>query len=110
VRLDVLQGETTGWSYPVTDDEGDPADLTGWSLIGDVRECAGSPLLHRWASTGSEPNATVQTGIVNIFLDAATTQAWTWGWARFDLFLVKDDIRLMVDAGEVVVKKAITDE
>lgn len=83
--LVIKQGESWGESFPVLDATGRPVTVDGWTARGQIRRTADDPLLHEWSATFS--NLVVSGTTVAISLPLATTRAWTWRKANYDLEL-----------------------
>lgn len=107
--LTIKQGKSWGREYPILDpDDGLPMVLTGWTLRGQIRASASSTdVLYEWDS--ATDNATVEAGLVRVFVPAATSANFSWRRAGFDIELVAPDARtVQVDSGTVVVVPEFT--
>jgi len=99
------QGIATGYSWPIVDADGQPADLTGWTAACQVRqqESPTSTLLAALA-------ATLDGSSVVVSWTAAESLTWTWtdGWS--DVLLIDPDgvPRLVVWQGRMVVDRVVT--
>jgi hypothetical protein len=83
--LIVNQGSDYRKAFPVLGLE-EGATLTGWSAAGQIRETKyeGSALLHTLAVS------LIGTDLV-VTIPAATSAAWTWGFAWYDVELTAPD-------------------
>lgn len=80
--LTVKQGEDYDRAIAVTDTgTGQPADITGWAVQGQIRAGYSSPtILHTLDVTASGTD-------VVLHIPKATSSAWTWRLARYDIEL-----------------------
>lgn len=103
--LTIQQGITTGYSWPIVDADGQPADITGWTAQCQVRqfEAHTSSLL-------ASLTATVEESTVVVRWTAEESLAWDWdkGWS--DVLLIDPDgePRLIVWQGRLVLDKVVT--
>jgi hypothetical protein len=83
---------------------------TGWSVKGQVRERVESPTtLHEWTSQGGSPNATFEDSDVVLSLPNATSTAWLWRHARYDVELTDPQSRVVrIAEGHVTVSREVT--
>lgn len=79
--LTVLQGLSWGWAWQLVDADGNPIDLTGWSILGQVRRQPGAPLLYQWSTTDGnvgDPDYPVTSGWVVITIAPAVSAGFVW--------------------------------
>lgn len=83
-NLTIIQGTDQSWVFPVEDANGEPMDLTEWSIRGQVRaQVSASEVLHEWDTTLG--TITVGVGSFTVDLDAATSSAFEWRSAVYDI-------------------------
>lgn len=83
--LTIPQGATWGIAWPITED-GEPADLTGWTVQAQVRKLAVSPeILHEWSTAAN--NATVTDSKATLLVAAGTSTSWAWTRGVYDVEL-----------------------
>jgi len=106
--LRISQGETFQLAVPVLDDNGAPVALSGMTARGQIRSHSASPtVLHEWSATAG--NLALDINDVVLTVPAATSTAWSFRTARWDLELIDLDgntIRLV--EGIVVVHPEVT--
>lgn len=85
ITLTLTQGIDSGYAWPITDTDGQPADLTGWTVLAQVREKESptSPLLHEFTAA-----VDVAASRVTVSWTAEESLAWTWWTGCFDVILV----------------------
>lgn len=101
----LTQGIDTGYAWPIVDEDGQPADLTGWTVKAQVREreSAEAPLLFDFT-----------TAIINhaavISWTAAESLAWRWGRGYYDVLLVDPQgvPAQVIAQGQVTVDPVVT--
>ena len=107
VNLVLQQGIDSGYAWPITDADGQPADLTGWTAIAQVRERESptSPLLHEFTAA-----VDVAASRVTVSWTAEESLAWTWWQGSFDVILVDDAGRpvQVLAQGTAVVDRAVS--
>jgi hypothetical protein len=83
--LTIDQGTTWGISWPVTEN-GAPKDISAWSVKAQIRSVDSlQAILHEWST--ARGNATVTGGRVALTVTPATSSAWTWQAAIYDVEL-----------------------
>ena len=108
VKLVLRQGIDAGYFWPIVDAAGAPFDLTGWSVIAQVRtaEAPDAPLLHAF-TTGvlADP-----APAVTISWTAEESLAWAWRSGYFDVILVSPEGRpvRVVSQGIALVDKVVS--
>lgn len=107
--LRIPQGTTWQVTVPVLTADNTPVDLAGYTARAQVRDgYAGATALHEW--TVAAGNMTLGSGQVTLSVPAATSAAWTWRFARWDLELTNPGgvvITRLVE-GSVLVDPEIT--
>lgn len=81
----ILQGaDATIRVTGITDGDGAPLDVTGWTVTAQLRRRRSGSLLAEWSSspTGDQGHATTSTGGVELAVPAAMSETWTWTTAR----------------------------
>lgn len=82
----IPQGTSWGIAWPILQN-GEPANIAGWTVKAQIRASAASPaVLHEWSSAAG--TATAADSTVTLLLDPATSAAWTWTHAVFDVELL----------------------
>lgn len=106
--LRVNQGETFRLSVPVLDDNGAPISLSGMAARGQIRRStASTDVLYEWSVAAG--NLTFDTNHVVLTIPAATSSAWLWRNAAWDLELtdLNGDVTRLTE-GVVLVQPEIT--
>lgn len=102
--LILSQGIDAGYAWPILDGD-QPADLTGWTVLAQVRTRAepAAPLL--WEFTTA-----VSAGQVAITWTAEESLAWTWTCGFGDVVLVNPSGRpvQIVWAGSLLVDRVVS--
>ena len=107
ITLTLRQGVDAGYFWPIVDAAGQPFDLTGWSVIAQVRTAEGptATLLHEF-TTGvlSDPPR------VTVSWTAEESLAWAWKSGFFDVVLVSPEGRpvQVVSQGAVTVDRVVS--
>lgn len=93
VDLVIEQGTTWGVGFPVLDVNGQPIDLTGWSVHAQVRPTTeDSTVLFEWSQETSSPGRVeLVSGVVTLYVDPVQSSAWTWRKGSWDLELTMPD-------------------
>lgn len=107
--LRIRQGATWSVTVPVLAADNTPANLSGYTSKAQVREgyaASGTPL-YEW--TVAAGNMTIGVGQIVLSVPAATSAAWTWRLARWDLELTAPNgaVTPLVE-GSVIVDPEIT--
>lgn len=107
ITLTLQQGIDSGYAWPITDADGQPADLTGWTVLAQVREkeSPSSALLHEFTTA-----VDVAASRVTLIWTAEESLAWTWWQGHFDVILVDPDARpvQVLVQGTAVVDRAVS--
>lgn len=107
-HLRINQGETFQVAIPVLDANNSPVALSGMTVRGQIRTHAAAPtVLHEWTLVNSGLAFDVNDVILKV--PAATSSAWTWRTATYDLELVDTDgnVTRLVE-GHVIVHPEVT--
>jgi hypothetical protein len=105
-RLTVLQGATWETRWPILDTDGQPYDLTGWTVQSQVRASATDvTVLFDFAATG---NATTLDNNVVLTIPADVSSAWTWTEGVFDIELHNADAVVRITQGTIEVNPEVT--
>ena len=107
-HLRINQGETFQIAIPVLDTNDSPVILTGMTAIGQIRTHAADPtVLYEW-SVGAN-NLAFDTNNVVLKVPAATSSAWTFRTASYDVELTDSSgvVTRLVE-GHVIVHPEIT--
>ena len=103
-NLTVDQGTDFSSSVDVTDADGDPVSLTGYSVAGQIRK-------HYNSSTKVDFTATVSNataGIISLSLSAATTNAMKAGRYVYDVEIDLSGTKTRVLEGQLEVTPGVT--
>jgi hypothetical protein len=85
--LKINQGETYRLSIPLLNSTNGPANVTGLTARGQIRETYHSTTkLYEWLP--SLGNLETSTGSVALTVPATVSAAWTWQYGRWDLEVV----------------------
>lgn len=105
--LTIPQGTTWGIAWPITKD-GEPTDLTGWTVKAQVRKTAANPtVLHEWSTASG--TATVTDSKVTLLVAAAVSSAWLWVRGVYDLELTSPSgVVYRIAEGPVYVAPEVT--
>lgn len=110
--LVIPAGTTWAWAFPITDPDGQPIDVTGWSARAQVRASLWLPeesALHEWNTEGVDANATLEDSQLILTVDPDTSSAWTWWAGVYDIELTDDTGRVArLDQDEVFVTPEVT--
>lgn len=103
--LTLQQGIDSGYSWPIVDDAGDPATLTGYSAKCQVRK-QDRPT----ADLLAELTATIDGSNVVVTWTAEESLLWTWDQGQYDVILINGSDRPMqvVAQGTAVVDRVVT--
>jgi hypothetical protein len=111
VRLLLTRGNRLRFSVLVTRD-GDPVDLTGYTPALQVRRYADSTttlaVLGVAATDATGLSVVAGEGRVTVHFTPATTAAWTFRHAVYDLVLTSSTDRINPIRGELLVSEAVT--
>jgi hypothetical protein len=82
----------------------------GFSVKAHIRDRVESTtVLYEWTSQGATPNVTFDGSDVVLSLPHATSTAWTWTHARFDVELTDPSGRVArIAEGRIVVDREVT--
>jgi hypothetical protein len=81
----------------------------GFSVLAQIRErVESSTVLHEWTSQGGSANATFSGSDVVLALPNATSSAWTWHEARYDVELTGPAGKARIAEGHVIVSREVT--
>lgn len=84
--LTIQQGTTQSFLWPIVDANGDPVNVTGWSVRAQVRATvAAEAVLHEWSSTLA--NVTLGPDGVVLHSTPAVSLAWTWTRGVYNVLL-----------------------
>lgn len=103
--LKIFQGEDYRREIPMTDTgTGQPLDITGWTMAGQIRAgySAADPVLHTLTLTADGTDLVVD-------IPGASSSAWTWRLARYDVKLTAPNATATrIVSGSVVVYAEVT--
>ncbi len=107
-KLVVEQGTTWAISWPIVDPNGEPVDVTGWTVRAQIRQSAtANEVLHEF--TTASGNATTEQGSVTLSVDPAESSAWDWRSGVYDVELVDPVGRVArIAAGTVTISAEVT--
>jgi hypothetical protein len=111
-NLVIKQGTDPDIRIPnVRDADGDLITTwTGFSVKGQVRERPESPtVLHEWTSQGGTPNVSFEGSDVVLALPHATSTAFAWRHARYDVELTDPSgLVARIAEGHITVDREVT--
>lgn len=103
--LRIYPGDDRSFTWPVSDKDGGPIALTGWTARAQVRPMLGGGLLHEW----STDDASIVLADSTLTLRVDDSETWSWNHGRFDIHLTDTTHRTQVlDSGVVIVDRAVT--
>ncbi len=93
--LNINQGETWAVTFPVVDSAGTAPPLAGWTGRAQIRRIPTEPILYEWiAAAGNitltytpDVGSTPAQALVTLSVTRATSLAWPWTKAVYDLVL-----------------------
>ena len=103
-NLTVDQGTDFSSSVDVTDADGDPVALTGYSVSGQIRKHYNSSTKVDFTATVSNASA----GIISLSLSAATTNAMKAGRYVYDVEIDLSGTKTRVLEGQLEVTPGVT--
>ncbi len=117
----VEQGATTDFEIKWTDVNGSKVDLTGYEARMQIRSDYGSSgtLFAALSSTlesdgsglnlsGSNGTTPLSSGSIGVFISAATSSAFTFTEARYDLEMVSGSVVTRLLEGKIKLSKEVT--
>lgn len=107
-RLVIQQGTTWAVSWPITDDQGSPLDVSGCTVRSQIRPAKDSDeVLHEFSTqTG---NASAEQNAVTLSVAPAVSSAWTWRNGVYDVELTDPAGRVArIAEGTVTVSPEVT--
>ena len=117
----VEQGATTDFEIKWTDVNGSKVDLTGYEARMQIRSDYGSSgtLFAELSSTlesdgsglnlsGSNGTTPLSSGSIGVFISAATSSAFTFTEARYDLEMVSGSVVTRLLEGKIKLSKEVT--
>jgi len=107
-RLIIPQGTSWEAQWPVQNEDGSVADLTGWTPRAQARTRVSSrEVLHEW--TSALGNINIVDNIVSMTVLPITSSTWDWREAVFDVELYHTDGRVVrISQGEIKVDPEVT--
>jgi len=108
-RLTIPQGTSWEVRWPVQNEEGVAADLTGWSPRAQARERVSSTTsIHEWTTLLGNISI-VEGSTISMRLAPSISSAWDWRTAVFDVELVHVDGRVArISQGELILDPEVT--
>jgi hypothetical protein len=105
-NLVIYAGDDRPIQWPLTDTDGYPLDVTGWTAHAQVRPYPNAPaVLHEWSTANGR--AVMANGSVTLLVDDSETYTWTIG--EYDLFIVDTHNHWeRIDGGRVRIIPAVT--
>lgn len=104
-HLRIYPGDDRAFTWPVTDKDGEPMALTGWTVLAQVRPMLGGGVLHEWSTAAG--NAVLFDSTVT--LSMADSETWEWNHGAYDIHLTDTTDRTQVlDSGTIVVDRGVT--
>lgn len=106
-NITIYQGDDEPITWTLTDEQGNPANLAGHSVVAQVRRRRDptSPVLHEWSAEAG--NVVLAGSSVSLKVD--DSESWTWSFGFYDLHLTDPVGRVRVPVrGSVTVIPAVT--
>lgn len=76
------KGVDWGWVWKVTDKDGAPIDVTGWTATAQARQSVGGALRAEWTETDG---ITLSGDELTLRLDPAVSALWEWDRAVYEI-------------------------
>ncbi len=107
-RLVIQQGTSWAISWPITDESGEPLDLSGFTVRAQVRASKeAGDVLHEFSTEAG--NAAAEQSSVTLSLSPAVSSAWSWRNGVYDVELTDPSGRVArIAEGSVVVSPEVT--
>lgn len=114
------QGATTAIQFVLKDGNGTPVDLTGYNARMQIREVISSPTTICSLSSSLQEDGTgitltgigqdqpLTSGSIGIYISAATSSAFTFDAARYDIELIQGSYVNRVVQGLIRLDKEVT--
>jgi hypothetical protein len=104
--LIIQQGTDSGYAWPILTSDGEPFDLTGYTVRAQIRTRAGAKL-HEFSTLLG--NAIIAGNQVILTWTSTATAAWRWNGGVYDLEIVSPlgSVR-RIDHGWVTVAEEVT--
>ena len=106
--LEIVQGTDSGYAWPILTSDGEPFNLTGYTVRAQIRSLNGVQL-HEF--TTAKGNAIIAGSQVILTWTSAETALWKWssGGGIYDVEIVSPSGAVRrVDRGWVTLKKEVT--
>ena len=115
----IEQGATTDFEVQYNDASGNPVDLSGYHARMQIRSDYGGTLIANLSSSldsdgtglnlsGSNGTTPISSGSIGIFISAASSSAFTFSEAKYDLELVQGSTVTRLLEGKVKLSKNVT--
>ena len=107
-RLVIQQGTSWAISWPITDEHGEPLDLSGFTVACQIRPSQESgEVLHEFTTEAG--TATTSQSYVTLSVPPAVSSQWKWRGGVYDVELTDPSGRVArIAEGSVVVSPEIT--
>lgn len=107
-NLIIDQGTTWAMMWPIVDTDGNPIDVTGWTVQAQIRPSVTSnEVYHEWTTEAG--NATTEQGAVVLSVSAPESTGWNWRSAVYDVELTDPQGRVArIAEGNVTVSAEVT--
>ena len=107
-RLVIQQGTTWAISWPITDTQDAPLDVTGWTVHAQIRPTKESvEILHEFRT--ADGTATTDQNYVTLSVAPSVSSAWEWRHGVYDVELTDPDGRVSrIAEGAVTVSAEVT--
>ena len=107
-RLVIQQGTTWGVSWPITDAQGNPLDVSGSTVRAQIRPSKDSgEVLHEFSTEAG--NAVAEQNAVTLSVQPATSSAWSWRNGVYDVELTDSTGRVArIAEGTVTISPEVT--
>lgn len=107
-RLVIQQGTSWGVTWPIADQQGNPLDVSGYTVHAQIRPSKeADEVLHEFSTQAG--NAVAEQNAVTLTLDPAISSAWTWRHGVYDVELTDPQGRVArIAEGTVTVSAEVT--
>lgn len=86
--MDIQQGDDRAFTWPVLDAQGQAIDLSGYSVVVQVRpRYRSETVLHEWSTANNR--AQLAGGKVSLLVD--DSEEWAWSFGVYDIHLTDGD-------------------
>lgn len=102
-NLVARSGETFRRQLQLTDEDGNPTNLSGMTVEGQIRLFEGAPALATFGYTTQD-----EDGIINLYLSPTQTRKIRKRLSLWDVWLVSGSDRTLLEQGKFILKQSAT--